>query len=337
MEKNILLTGGAGYIGSATAYALKQAGFTPVVLDSLVKGHAWAVKYGPPVIQGDVGDTALVRQVCETYRPAALLHFAAFIEVGESVQNPDKYWENNYTKARRLFDTVATCGITAAVFSSTAAVYGTPISDAPIAESHPQKPINPYGESKLAAENYLRTLEPQGLRSVALRYFNAAGALPIDENVGEAHNPETHLIPNILLAGLGFKDQVKIFGRDYPTRDGTALRDYIHVLDLAAAHVLAVKYLLAGGKTEICNLGTGNGSTVAEVIAAVERALGSPIAKSEAPRRAGDPPMLVADSTHAKELLGWQPTRTLDDIVTSALAWHRTPRYATELGFQGPK
>jgi UDP-glucose-4-epimerase GalE len=328
MEK-ILLTGGAGYIGSHAALALHKTGFQPVVLDNLVHGHKEAAKYGP-LIEGDMGDADLVARVCAEYKPAAAMHFAAFIEVAESVAQPEKYWENNFRKASRFFDAIAASGVKACVFSSTAAVYGTPTSDKPIKENHPLKPINPYGETKLAAENYLRTLESKGLRSVALRYFNAAGAAPEEEGIGEAHDPETHLIPNIVLAGLGLKPEIKIFGTDYPTPDGTALRDYVHVLDLAAAHSAALQHLLGGGVTAICNLGTGTGSSVAEVVAAVEKALGRAVPQSRHPRRAGDPPRLVADATWAKEILCWKPERTLDDIVASALKWHQSEVYRKE-------
>ncbi|MDD5585984.1 MAG: UDP-glucose 4-epimerase GalE [Alphaproteobacteria bacterium] len=323
---NILLTGGAGYIGSHTALALKQAGFVPVVLDSLVNGHDWAVKYGP-FVQGDVGDEDAVRKLCAEYKPAAVVHFAAFIEVAESVANPAKYMGNNYHKAARLFDTLSDCGVKKIVFSSTAAVYGTPESDASIPETHPLRPINPYGESKLAAETYLRALESQGVQSVALRYFNAAGAAPAGEKIGEAHNPETHLIPNVIRAGLDPKEPMKLFGTDYPTPDGTAVRDYIHVMDLAAAHIAALLYLLDGKGTDICNLGTGRGSSVKEVIGAVERALGKTIPVKHEQRRAGDPPRLVADASRAREKLGWEPQKTLDQIVESALAWHKSETF----------
>jgi UDP-arabinose 4-epimerase len=323
---NILLTGGAGYIGSHTAFVLRQAGYIPVVLDNLSHGHEWAVQYGP-LIRGDVGDAEVVRSVCTTYQPVALIHFAAFIEVAESVADPDKYIENNFQKAARLFDTALACGLTHVVFSSTAAVYGTPRDALPLREEHPLRPINPYGESKLAAEQYLRSLAPKGMRSVALRYFNAAGAAPVSERLGEAHNPESHLIPNILLAGLGQKTNIKVFGTDYPTPDGTAIRDYIHVLDLAAAHVAALRYLIAGGATDAYNLGTGRGASVHEVIETVESALGHAVAKIYSERRVGDPPRLVAEATRAKERLGWTPQATLDEIVASALVWHRSDRY----------
>jgi UDP-arabinose 4-epimerase len=344
---NILLTGGAGYIGSPTALALKAAGFVPVVLDSLVTGHKWAVSYGP-FVQGDVGDRALVKKVCEEYRPAAVIHFAAFIEVGESVENPAKYMENNFHKASRFFDAALDAGVDKIVFSSTAAVYGTPEDERPIPETHPLRPINPYGESKLAAENYLRGLV--GMRSVALRYFNAAGAAPLTEQIGEAHEPETHLIPNVIFAGLKAKgseagglsvdsrflpsqrygatgrgnDTLRIFGTDYPTPDGTAVRDYVHVMDLAAAHIAALRYLLGGGATDVCNLGTGRGFSVQEIVTAVESVLGSSVPCQREGRRAGDPARLVADSSKAKTLLGWEAVCGLGEIVESAVGWHRS-------------
>lgn len=320
---NILLTGGAGYIGSHTAYALKKAGYTPIVLDSLVNGHEWAVKYGP-FVKADMGDEVAVKALCAEYKPEAAIHFAAFIEVAESVANPAKYMGNNYHKAAKLFDTLAECDVNRIVFSSTAAVYGIPQDDSSIKETHPLQPINPYGESKLAAETYLRDMANSGVESVTLRYFNAAGAAPIEEKIGEAHNPETHLIPNVLRAGLNGQNPVKLFGTDYPTPDGTAVRDYVHVMDLAAAHIAALRYLVDGGTTEICNLGTGKGSSVQEVIDAVGSALGKPVPVVRGDRRAGDPPRLVADNGHAKDVLGWQPLATLNDIVLSALAWHKT-------------
>jgi len=328
---NVLLTGGAGYIGSHTAMALKGAGFTPVVLDSLVKGHKWAVKYGP-FAEGDIAREDLVREICAAYRPAAVIHFAAFIDVAESVAERDKYMQNNFHKAARLFDTVLACGVDKVVFSSTAAVYGTPRHDGPLSETDPLLPINPYGESKLAAETYLRSMGAQGMRSVALRYFNAAGAAPSKEEIGEAHNPETHLIPNVIRAGLERKEPVKIFGTDYPTPDGTAVRDYIHVIDLAAAHIAALRYLLDDGATAVFNLGTGQGSSVQEVIKAVEKTLMREVPCQREGRREGDPPRLVADASRAKKVLGWEPRRTLDAIVESAAQWHRSLAYRRAVG-----
>lgn len=324
-EQHILISGGAGYIGSHTCYALRQAGFTPVVVDDLSSGHEWAVKFGA-LRRGDVGDAAFIRAVCAEFKPAALLHFAAFIEVEESVKFPEKFWDNNTERAKRLFATVQECGVGNIVFSSTAAVYGL-VDKHPITEDFPLQPINPYGATKLAAEQALRAMP--GINSVTLRYFNAAGAAPAEVGIGEAHWPETHLVPNVILAGLGRKPGVTVFGTDYPTRDGTAVRDYVHVLDLAAAHVAALRYLLAGKATTVCNLGSGTGATVKEVIESVQRHLGKSVPATYGARRQGDPVTLIADSTRAQALLGWQPQRTLDDIVASAVAWHQTERYQT--------
>lgn len=316
--RKILLSGGAGYIGSHTAFALKQAGYTPVVLDDLSHGHEWAVKFGP-LVRGDMGDAEFVHAVCQEHKPEAVIHFAAFIEVGESVREPEKYHENNTRKATRFFKTAAEAGVKHVVFSSTAAVYGTPQHDKPLKEDDVLAPINPYGESKLAAEKNLRA--QAGLTSVSLRYFNAAGAAPL-AGIGEAHDPETHLIPNAILAGLGKKPAMNIFGADYPTPDGTAVRDYVHVLDLAAAHIAALRYLIGGGETTMCNLGTGTGYSVREVIAAVEHAMKREVPKNYAPRRAGDPPRLVADASRAYKVLGWKPQYDLAQIVSSANQWH---------------
>ncbi len=322
-EQPILVSGGAGYIGSHTCFALREAGFTPVVLDDLSSGHAWATKFGP-LRQGNIGDVAFVRAVCTEFKPVALLHFAAFIEVEESVKFPEKFWDNNTERAKRLFTTAQESGVGKIVFSSTAAVYGL-VDKHPITEDFALQPINPYGATKLAAEQALRAMS--GINSVTLRYFNAAGAAPAEIGIGEAHWPETHLVPNVILAGLGRKPGVTVFGTDYPTRDGTAVRDYVHVLDLAAAHVAALRYLLEGKETAVCNLGSGTGATVKEVIESVQRHLGKPVPATYGARRQGDPVTLIADAARAKSLLGWQPQRTLDDIVASAVAWHQTERY----------
>jgi UDP-glucose 4-epimerase len=330
----ILVSGGAGYIGSHVAHALKAAGYTPVVIDSLVKGNRWAGEKSGPFRQGDIGDAAFVAKVCEEFKPVAALHFAAFIEVGESVQKPDLYFANNRDKARIFFETIARNGVGAIVFSSTAAVYGEP-EEVPIKETTAQKPINPYGQSKLEAEQAMRAVP--NVRSVALRYFNVAGAAP-EVGLGETHYPETHLIPRLVLPlidvpaaildVLGLKNGFKLFGTDYPTRDGTAVRDYIHVLDLADAHVLALKYLLGGGETNIFNLGSGDGYSVNEIIAATRKVLGRPdFTPGVAPRRAGDPATLIADSSKARSLLGWAPHRGIEEMIASAVAWHRTKTY----------
>ncbi|GAA0529366.1 UDP-glucose-4-epimerase GalE [Rhizomicrobium palustre] len=330
----ILISGGAGYIGSHVTHALNEAGFTTVVVDSLVKGNRFAAEKASHFRQGDIGDAAFIAAVCDEFKPAAALHFAAFIEVGESVQKPDMYFENNRDKAVVFFKTMASKGVGKVVFSSTAAVYGEP-EIVPITEDSPWKPINPYGQSKLEAEMALR--EIAGVRSATLRYFNVAGGAP-EAGLGETHVPETHLLPRLLLplldmpaeiqTGLGLKSGFKVFGTDYPTRDGTAVRDYIHVMDLADAHVLALKYLLAGGKTEIFNLGSGEGYSVNEIVAAARKVLSRPdYQPGTAPRRAGDPATLVADSTKARSVLGWAPHRGLEEMLSSAATWHQTETY----------
>jgi UDP-glucose 4-epimerase len=332
----VLVSGGAGYIGSHVCHVLKSAGFTPVVVDSLVNGNAWAAQKASAFRCGDIGDAAFIRSVCAEFHPLAALHFAAFIEVGESVQNPEKYFRNNRDKAKIFFDTIVACGVRYIVFSSTAAVYGEVTESEPIRETRATKPINPYGMSKLEAETHMRSLAD--VTSVALRYFNVAGAAP-DAGLGEAHFPESHVVPRIVLplidtpaavqAALGLSKGFKIFGDDYSTRDGTAVRDYIHVLDLADAHVRALNYLMAGGVSEIFNLGSGAGYSVKEIVAAARRALGRPdFAPAVAPRRAGDPATLIADSTKAKQVLDWSPTRDVEAMIASAAAWHRQPVYA---------
>lgn len=331
---NILVSGGAGYIGSHVALTLRKAGFTPVVVDSLVKGNHWAGEKSGPFRQGDIGDAAFISSVCDEFKPQAALHFAAFIEVGESVAKPDMYFANNRDKAKTFFETIAAKGVGKIVFSSTAAVYGEP-EEVPIKETTAQKPINPYGQSKLEAEQAMRAIP--GVCSVALRYFNVAGAAP-EAGLGETHYPETHVIPRIvlplidapaeLLDTLGLKAGFKLFGTDYPTRDGTAVRDYIHVLDLADAHVLALEYLLNGGETNIFNLGSGDGFSVNEIVEATRKALSRPdFAPGAAPRRAGDPATLIADSSKARAVLGWTPHRGIDAMIASAAEWHRSKLY----------
>jgi UDP-glucose-4-epimerase GalE len=337
MATPVLISGGAGYIGSHAAYVLKQTEHEPVIIDNLSTGNAWAVAHGI-FEQGDIGDTDFVRTVCEKYRPVAALHFAAFIEVGESVANPAKYFENNRDKATRFFNTLSACGVKNTVFSSTAAVYGEVEGSDPISEQTPTEPINPYGQSKLDAEFALRSLGADGMRSVTLRYFNVAGAAPAGANVGEAHVPESHLIPRLvlplidispsLLTALGLAGGFTIYGDDYPTPDGTAIRDYVHVIDLIDAHVRALGYLLSGGETNIFNLGSGTGYSVMEMIVAAREALGRPdFSPGVVPRRAGDPAVLVASSEKALRVLGWSPSRSLADIITDAAAWHRSDLY----------
>jgi UDP-glucose 4-epimerase/UDP-arabinose 4-epimerase len=319
----ILVAGGAGYIGSQTCKALAAAGYLPVTLDNLSTGYTKAVKWGP-FHPGDLSDRALVAEVVKQYRIKGAIHFAAYSLVGESVTNPLKYYANNTGAAVAFLAALIENGVEAFVFSSTAAVYGIP-SVSPIPESHATVPINPYGASKLAFENSLRWIgEAHGLRWAALRYFNAAGADP-DGETGESHEPETHLIPNMIKAALGTGPALTVFGEDYPTPDGTPIRDYIHVVDLAEAHVLAIRDLLAGGESAVMNVGTGEGVTVKQMIAAAERVMGVAVPRTVGPRRAGDPPSLVADSSLLKRRLGWAPKCSdLDSIIRDAALWQRT-------------
>jgi UDP-glucose-4-epimerase GalE len=317
----ILITGGAGYIGSQTAKALAAQGIEPVVLDNLTTGHRWAVRWGPFVL-GDVGDRGLMRRVLREYGIEGVVHFAASAYVGESVYEPRKYFQNNVANTLALLDAMMDTGVGRIVFSSTCATYGVP-QDLPIGEDHAQRPVNPYGDSKFFVERVLRAYgDAYGLNWVALRYFNAAGADP-DGELGEEHDPEPHLIPLVIGAALGSRPYVEVFGTDYPTPDGTAIRDYVHVVDLADAHVRALGHLRNGGESLAVNLGTGRGYSVREVIAAVERVGGCPVPVREALRRPGDPPALVADPARARELLGWRAQHAdLDGIVRSAWAWH---------------
>ena len=332
----VLVSGGAGYIGSHVTHLLKLAGFRAVVIDSLVNGNLWATASAHAFCKGDVGDAEFIAAVCREFAPVAALHFAAFIEVGESVQKPEKYFTNNREKAKLFFDVLAANGVRNIVFSSTAAVYGEVTAPAPIREDHPTRPINPYGQSKLDAETYLRTVA--GVKSVALRYFNVAGAEP-SAGLGEAHYPETHLIPRVVLPLIGAPKEVqdalglargfKIFGTDYATRDGTAVRDYIHVMDLADAHVRALHYLLDGGNSDVFNLGSGSGFSVKEIVEAARSTLACPDFKPGVqPRREGDPPTLIADGSKAKQVLNWSPKRGIDRMIGSAASWHRSNIYA---------
>ena len=316
---SILIVGGAGYIGSHTAKRVAQAGLQPVVFDNLVYGHEWAVKWGP-LIQGDLADGALIRRVLEQHEVTAVVHFAAYAYVGESVTHPRKYYRNNVAGTLNLLDAMLDAGVRDIVFSSTCATYGDPTL-VPIDESHPQNPVNPYGETKLAIEHALHWYQrAYGLRFAALRYFNAAGADP-DGEIGEDHDPETHLIPLAIEAARGGK-HLEIFGTDYPTPDGTAVRDYIHVQDLADAHVAALAKLGDGASRLFVNLGTGRGHSVREVIAAVEKVSGMKVAARESGRRAGDPPELVADARLAAEVLGWQARLpAIETIVAHAWRW----------------
>ena len=321
MAGNVLVTGGAGYIGSHACKALAQSGYTPVTLDNLVYGHRWAVRWGP-FVQGDLADEALVRRVLREHHVQAVVHFAGYAYVGESMLQPGKYFHNNACNTVSLLNAMQAEGVGNIVFSSTCATYGVPRA-VPIDEHHPQCPVNPYGESKLFVEKMLEWYRvAHGLRYAALRYFNAAGADP-DGEIGEDHDPETHLIPLVIDAAQGRRPAVSIFGTDYPTPDGTAVRDYIHVTDLALAHVLAVDRLLGGGESLRLNLGTGQGHSVRDVIRMVEDVGGRPVPVNEAPRRPGDPPELVAAVGKAREALGWVPRHSdLRTIVSTAWRWH---------------
>ena len=317
----VLVAGGAGYIGSHTCKALARAGHVPVVLDDLSTGNRWAVQWGS-LIEGNIGDRDLVVRTLRNEKIDAVMHFAASAYVGESVANPEKYFRNNVVYTLTLLDAMREAGVGQIVFSSTCATYGEP-KTLPIDEGHPQNPVNPYGESKLFVEKVLRWYgEAYGLQWIALRYFNAAGA-DMDAEIGEAHDPEPHLIPLIMQAARGERREVAIFGVDYPTPDGTAVRDYIHVDDIAQAHILAMLHLAGSGENGAFNLGTGHGYSVREVITAVEKHSGCKVPVAEKSRRPGDPHSLVAGAGRAAQVLGWRPAHGLDSIVATAWAWER--------------
>ncbi len=322
MAGNILVTGGAGYIGSHTCKALANAGFNPVTVDDYSQGHDWAVRWGPAFCADIANQSALTKLIKELKIEAAI-HFAAFAYVGESMNNPGKYFRNNVTNTLSLLETLEANGVNHLVFSSSCATYGIP-NALPIAEQHPQVPINPYGESKLFIEKALRWFEvAHGLRSVSLRYFNAAGA-DAEGEIGEAHNPETHLIPLALSASMGELPEIEVYGTDYPTPDGTAIRDYIHVTDLADAHVKALQYLRRGGRSVRLNIGTGKGASVREVVAMIESVTQSKVPVSEEKRREGDPAILVADQSKAQAVLGWSTSHSdLETIIETAWRWQK--------------
>ncbi len=323
----ILVTGGAGYIGSHGCKALRAAGHEPIVFDNFRTGWRQAVKFGE-AIEGDLLDPAALAAAFERAKPDAVMHFAALSNVGESVKDPGLYWRNNVGGSLNLLEAMVAAGTRTIVFSSTAATYGEPEED-PITEAAPQRPINPYGASKLAVEAMLDDFErSHGIRSVAFRYFNVAGA---DEGreVGEHHVPETHLVPNILDAAAGAREAITVNGTDYPTPDGTCIRDYVHVMDLIDAHVLATERLLAGGESLRLNLGTGRGFSVAEVVAAAREVVGVDFPVGYGPRRAGDPARLVCDGSRAEAVLGWRPARSvMARMIGDAWAWRQTGRYS---------
>jgi len=320
LGETILVAGGAGYIGSHTCLRLAEAGFTPVVYDNLSNGWESFVQWGPLEV-GDINDAARLDEVFAKHKPVAVIHFAAFIEVGFSVAEPGPFYGNNVGGTITLVEAARRAGIDKLVFSSTCATYGAPVR-VPMDETHPQAPLNPYGRSKLMVEEILRDMDRyKSFRSVVLRYFNAAGADP-QGRIGEKHEPETHAIPLAIAAARGERDKFMLFGEDYDTRDGTCVRDYIHVLDLADAHVAALKWLLAGKDSAAFNLGTGTGTSVKELVGAIERRSNRPFPLEPAPRRDGDAPSLVADNGKARELLGWTPRYGLDEIIEHAWAWH---------------
>jgi len=319
----VLVLGGAGYIGSHTVKALCEENIDVVVADNLVTGHIEAVDSRAKFYKGDIRDINFLDDLFSKEKIDAVIHFAAYSLVGESVTDPLKYYDNNLCGTKVLLESMVKNNVDKIVFSSTAATYGEP-ENIPILESDRTEPTNPYGETKLSMEKMFKwTANAHGLRFVSLRYFNACGA---DESgkIGEAHNPETHLIPIILQVPNGQREFVSIFGNDYPTKDGTCIRDYIHVTDLAQAHILAVKYLMNGGNSDIFNLGNGVGFSVREVIETARKVTGHPIPVKDVERRAGDPAQLIASSEKAKKVLGWKPEHdSLEEIIASAWNWHK--------------
>ena len=319
---NILVTGGAGYIGSHCCKELSKQGFNPIVLDNLINGYKENVKWGE-FICGDVGDFNLLCKIFKRYKIDGVMHFAAYAYVGESVKDPMKYYENNLRNTINLLSAMMNHSVELFVFSSSCSTYGVP-RRLPIKEDHPQNPINPYGKTKYMIESMLKDFsQAYNLRFVSLRYFNAAGADPEGE-IGEKHVPETHLIPLVLDVAAGKRDAIQIFGNDYETPDGTCVRDYIHVSDLARAHIAALHFLLKGGQSKFYNLGNGVGYSVLEIIEKAREITGKPIPIVNAPRRDGDPPILVASNKKAGEELDWTPAYyKIDDIIRTAWEWHR--------------
>ena len=322
----ILICGGAGYIGSHINKHLNREGYETVVFDNLVYGHREAVKWGT-FVQGDLSNTDEIRSVFEKYKIDAVFHFAAYAYVGESVENPEKYYYNNVVNTLNLLKVMREYGCNKIIFSSTCATYGEP-QQVPITEDMPQNPINPYGVTKLAVERIFKDYRSAyGLRFAVLRYFNAAGADP-DGEIGESHTPETHIIPLVLDAASGKRPDVEVFGTDYDTPDGSCIRDYIHVMDLARAHLLALHYLEKGGAGDFFNLGNAIGTSVLEVIASVKRVTGRSFRVTLADRRAGDPAKLVGSSEKAQKILGWKPMfGDIDTIVEHAWKWHENAEF----------
>lgn len=316
----ILVTGGAGYIGSAAVEDLRKKGESVVVLDNLIYGHKQSLARDVSFYEGNIGEKNLVEKIVHEHGIDACMHFSAFAYVGESVEKPQIYYENNFVQTLKLLETLIENNVKKFIFSSTCATFGEP-QYVPIDEKHPQNPVNPYGWTKFMVERVLEDFDrAYDLKFVALRYFNACGAT---ENCGEHHDPETHLIPLILFAAQGKRGSISIFGDDYPTPDGTAIRDYIHISDLSQAHILALNYLRTGGKSEFINLGNGTGFSVMEVVEAARKVTGKNIEAQIVPRRAGDPSRLIGNSTKAREVLGWNPQfPEIEKIIESAWKWH---------------
>lgn len=321
---NVLVVGGAGYIGSHCVRQLEQAGHYPVVLDNLVFGHRQAVSEHVKFVEGDLGDRAMVTNLLRNEKIDVVMHFAAFAYVGESVEDPLKYYDNNLAKTVSLLQSMRDAGVNRFVFSSTCASYGIP-EKMPMTEDLPQSPINPYGQTKLDVENMLKACaKAYGMSFAAFRYFNAAGAAE-DGSIGEAHDPETHLIPLAIWAAQGKRDALTVFGDDYPTSDGTCLRDYVHIDDLSRAHIAVFEKLATPGTALFYNLGTGKPASVMEIIKAVEKVTGLKVPYNMGPRRAGDPPALYADSSKAQKELGWKPQyNDVESIIETAWKWHQS-------------
>lgn len=320
---NILVTGGAGYIGSHVVEELKKSGFTPIVYDNLSTGHAAAVPEDVQLVEGDIHDVGFARHIMEQFSVDAVIHFAANSLVGESMENPAKYYFNNVEGTLHLLEAMRGAGVDRMVFSSTAAVYGEPES-VPIKEDSRLQPTNVYGRTKLMIENMLSDYDmAYEMRYVALRYFNAAGA-SADGHIGEDHSPETHLIPLVLKTAQGVRRQIAVFGSDYPTADGTCVRDYVHVCDLAKAHVLALQHLLKGGSSRVYNLGSEKGFSVKEIIDSAKKVTGIDFPVTEEPRRAGDPAVLIASAARIREELGWEPEHSsVEEVIGTAWQWHK--------------
>jgi len=321
----ILVTGGAGYVGSHTILSLAEADHTVVTVDNLSSGHRQAVFAGR-FVEVDLGDRELLRRLFKDFPIEAVIHFAAFCYVGESVTSPEKYFNNNLVNGLNLINAMLEAGVEKLIFSSSCAVYGAP-QEIPIPETHPKKPVSPYGMTKHFFEEVLNSYDAaHGLKYVSLRYFNAAGADP-QGRIGESHDPETHLIPLALRTALGHQSEIKIFGANYPTPDGTCIRDYVHVCDLAEAHVLALDYLLSGSKSICLNLGAGKGHSVREVVERCREISQRPISSRDVGPRPGDPPELVSSGDKARQILNWKPRHSLTEIVSTAWKWHNNPKF----------